>query len=313
MNYQLTLAHPPGDAAGDRPETIFAASTVSWDGVAGLDEAKAEARAEVVEFLREPERFGRLGARIPKGILLYGPPGTKRSNSLRRRSPARRARNSTRRAPRPSSRCSPELGAARIRKLFSRTRPRSSKYDELDAVDAQRTGHGFQPRAGLVDAEPAARRAGRIRGRVSQVIVMVPSEPAPEDLDVPAAAPGPLRSAGARLGARPRRPRGSPARPHEKRQAACGRRRPEVGPMADGRPHRRRAFENIANEAAIFAGRSSQKAIRQSGFEDAMERVVNRPQQRKGRDREGAADLAYTRPGTRSCRTSSATCCRCTR
>ena len=55
--------------------TITAASTVSWSDVAGLDEAKAEL-SEVVDFLREPERFGRLGARIPKGILLYGPPGT---------------------------------------------------------------------------------------------------------------------------------------------------------------------------------------------------------------------------------------------
>src|SRR5947209_3532588 len=50
-------------------------SGVRWTDVAGVDEAKAELR-EVVEFLREPERFRSLGARVPKGILLYGPPGT---------------------------------------------------------------------------------------------------------------------------------------------------------------------------------------------------------------------------------------------
>src|SRR3954453_9886014 len=56
-------------------KTITADSNVSWDDGAGLDEAKEELH-EVIDFLREPVRFGRLGARIPKGILLYGPPGT---------------------------------------------------------------------------------------------------------------------------------------------------------------------------------------------------------------------------------------------
>src|SRR2546423_1531082 len=56
-------------------KTISPKSTVSWDDVAGLDEAKEEL-AEVIDFLRDPEKFGRLGARVPKGLLLYGPPGT---------------------------------------------------------------------------------------------------------------------------------------------------------------------------------------------------------------------------------------------
>ena len=53
---------------GDQP-------TVTFDDVAGVDEAKEELR-EVVEFLKEPEKFISLGARIPKGVLLVGPPGT---------------------------------------------------------------------------------------------------------------------------------------------------------------------------------------------------------------------------------------------
>ena len=48
---------------------------VGFDDVAGVDEARAEL-AETIEFLRDPERFGRLGGRVPRGILLYGPPGT---------------------------------------------------------------------------------------------------------------------------------------------------------------------------------------------------------------------------------------------
>jgi cell division protease FtsH len=49
--------------------------SVTFDDVAGVDEAKAEL-VEVVQFLREPERYTRIGARIPKGVLLVGPPGT---------------------------------------------------------------------------------------------------------------------------------------------------------------------------------------------------------------------------------------------
>ena len=53
---------------GDKP-------TVTFDDVAGAEEAKQELQ-EVVEFLREPQKFAALGARIPKGVLLVGPPGT---------------------------------------------------------------------------------------------------------------------------------------------------------------------------------------------------------------------------------------------
>merc|ERR1711971_1504212 len=53
-----------------RPDT-----GVSFDDIAGIDEAKAEFE-EIVSFLKEPERYTLVGAKIPKGVLLVGPPGT---------------------------------------------------------------------------------------------------------------------------------------------------------------------------------------------------------------------------------------------
>ena len=60
-----------------RPKQLDARadSDVRWDEVAGVEEVRAELE-EVVEFLKDPARFAKLGARVPKGVLLYGPPGT---------------------------------------------------------------------------------------------------------------------------------------------------------------------------------------------------------------------------------------------
>ncbi|MGH8745833.1 MAG: ATP-dependent metallopeptidase FtsH/Yme1/Tma family protein, partial [Burkholderiales bacterium] len=117
---------------------------VTFADVAGVDEAKAELQ-EVVNFLKNPERYGRLGARIPKGILLIGPPGT--GKTLLARAVAGEAN-----VPFYSISASEfvemfvGVGAARVRELFEeakRNAPSIVFIDEIDAVGRARgTGLG---------------------------------------------------------------------------------------------------------------------------------------------------------------------------
>ena len=108
-------------------KTITSDARVSWDDVAGLDEAKGELR-EVIDFLSDPDRFGRLGARVPKGILLYGPPGTGKTLLAKAIASEAGARFYAQSAS-AFVEMFAGLGAARIRKLFEEARknaPRSS-------------------------------------------------------------------------------------------------------------------------------------------------------------------------------------------
>jgi len=113
--------------------------TVGFGDVAGVDEAKAEL-TETIEFLRSPERFGRLGGRIPRGILLYGPPGT--GKTLLARAAAKEAGVAFLAASGSSFQEKfAGLGAARVRHLFAKGRKLSPCIifiDELDALGRQR-------------------------------------------------------------------------------------------------------------------------------------------------------------------------------
>jgi cell division protease FtsH len=108
--------------------------TVTFDDVAGVDEAKAELR-EVVDFLKDPASFGRLGARIPRGILLVGPPGT--GKTLLARAVAGESK-----VPFYSINGSEfvelfvGVGAARVRDLFARARQRAPCIIFIDEIDA---------------------------------------------------------------------------------------------------------------------------------------------------------------------------------
>jgi len=117
---------------GDRP-------TVTFDDVAGVEEAKEEVQ-EIVQFLREPEKFVQVGARIPKGVLMVGPPGT--GKTLLARAIAGEAGV-------PFFHISGSefvemfvgVGASRVRDLFNKAKEHAPSIvfvDEIDAVGRQR-------------------------------------------------------------------------------------------------------------------------------------------------------------------------------
>jgi cell division protease FtsH len=118
-------------------------SRVTFDDVAGIDEAENEL-VEIVDFLKNPKRYERLGARIPRGVLLYGPPGT--GKTLLARAVAGEAQAAF------FSLSASEfveaivgVGASRVRDLFKQAKeaaPSIIFIDELDAIGRSRSGSG---------------------------------------------------------------------------------------------------------------------------------------------------------------------------
>src|SRR6476646_6282696 len=124
-----------------KPQRIKPASNqaVTFADIAGVDEAKAELQ-EIVEFLRDPKAFAKLGAKVPKGILLHGPPGTGKTllaKAVAHESGAQFFAQSAASFVEMFA----GLGAARIRRLFAVARkhePAIIFIDELDAVGGHR-------------------------------------------------------------------------------------------------------------------------------------------------------------------------------
>jgi len=126
-----------------KPQELKAdsASSVGWGDIAGVEDARDELE-EVVEFLRNPERFARLGARVPRGVLLHGPPGT--GKTLLAKAVARESgANFYAQSAAGFVEMFAGLGAARVRRLFRIARqnePSIIFIDELDAVGGTRGG-----------------------------------------------------------------------------------------------------------------------------------------------------------------------------
>ncbi len=123
----------------------------SFNDVAGVDEAKDELH-EIVDFLKQPEEFTRLGAHIPRGILLVGPPGT--GKTLLARAVAGEAG-----VPFYSTNGAEfvemfvGVGAARVRDLFEQARKTAPCIIFIDELDALGRARGVSPMAGQDEKE----------------------------------------------------------------------------------------------------------------------------------------------------------------
>jgi cell division protease FtsH len=245
---------------------------VVFKDVAGVDEAKAELQ-EVVEFLKDPKKYGRLGARVPKGVLLVGPPGTGKTML---------ARAVAGEAGVPFFSISGSefvemfvgVGAARVRDLFEQARSKAPAIifiDELDALGKARGaggfgGHdekeqtlnqllveldGFDPSSGLVllaatnrpeILDPALLRAGRF-----DRVVLVDRPERKGRLEI-------LRVHAVKV------------------KLAAGVDLEKLAAMTPG--FSGADLANLINEAALLATRRGAEAVAQADFDEAIERLI---------------------------------------
>ena len=262
-----------------KPKTIDARddTRVRWDDVAGLEEPRMELE-EIVEFLSDPSRFEKLGARVPKGILLHGPPGTGKTLMAKALAGESGANFYFQSASAFVEMWS-GLGAARIRKLFSTARehqPAIIFIDELDAVGTSRGGsqnnreHDQTLNQLLVEMDGFDEH---------DRLVVVAASNRLEDLDAALLRPGRFDrhvlvnppDLGGReqiLGVHTRnKPLASDVRLDALSRQTAGLTGADLA--------------NICNEAAICAGRARRDRITNADFANALERVVAGLQQRK--------------------------------
>ncbi|HOW91363.1 MAG TPA: ATP-dependent zinc metalloprotease FtsH [Anaerolineaceae bacterium] len=256
---------------GDHP-------TVTFADVAGIEESKDELK-EVVEFLREPQKFIALGARIPKGVLLVGPPGTGKTLL---------AKAVSGEAGVPFFSISGSefvemfvgVGASRVRDLFDQAKKNSPCIvfvDEIDAVGRQR-GAGL---GGSHDEREQTLNQMLVEMDgfdTDTNIIIIAATNRPDILDPALLRPG--RFDRRVVLDRPDvRGREAIMRVHIKGKPV----EPEVdlGVLARATPGFVGAdIENLVNEAAILAARRNKKSIGQSEFQESIERVIAGPERK---------------------------------
>ena len=253
--------------AGDTPKITFA-------DVAGADEAKVELQ-EIIEFLKDPQKFTRLGGRLPKGALLVGPPGTGKTllakavageagrpffsmSGLRLRRDVRRRRA--------------RAGCATCSSRARRHAPCIIFIDEIDAVGRHRGRRPRRrPRRAGADPQPAAGRDGRLRVQRRRH----PRSPPPT---------GPtcsIRRCSGPAGSTARswwtRPTCGAARGFSGSTPGRSRSRSDVRleTIAKGTPGMAGAdLANLVNEAAVLAARRNKTLVDMQDFEDAKDKVM---------------------------------------
>jgi cell division protease FtsH len=250
------------------PETV----RVTFDDVAGIDEVEAEIN-EVVDFLRDPGKYQRLGARAPKGVLLAGPPGT--GKTLLARATAGEAK-----VPFFSASASEFIemivgvGAGRVRELFAEARkvaPAIIFIDEIDTIGRARGG----PRAfgGHDEREQTLNQILTEMDGFSghEGVVVLSATNRPDVLDPALLRPGRFDR---QIMVHP---------PDQRGRVEILRVHTRKVPLADGVDLEQIAastpgmtgadLANLVNEAALLAARRKQDTVSQRDLADALEKV----------------------------------------
>jgi cell division protease FtsH len=277
------------EAGGDR---------VTFKDVAGIEEAKEEL-SEVVDFLKDPQKYRRLGARIPHGVLLSGPPGT--GKTLLARAVAGEAN-----VPFFSQAASEfveaivGIGASRVRDLFSKAKtsaPSIVFIDELDAIGRSRTSGAAGFSGGNDEREQTLNQIlTEMDGFDSGTgVIVIAATNRPDVLDQALLRPGRFDR---RVAVQPpdRNGREAILKVHTRGVPLA----PDVdlGGIASTTPGMVGAdLANLVNEAALLAARRGHEQVEEADFTDALEKIVLGAERKVMMSKEDRRRTAYHEGG----------------
>ena len=242
--------------------------------MAGIDEAKAEL-TEIVDFLKNPERYQKLGGRTPHGVLLYGPPGT--GKTLLARAVAGEAHAAF------FSIAASEfieaivgVGAARVRDLFAKAKeaaPAIIFIDELDAIGRSRQGSVSVTGANDEREQTLDQILTEMDGfEPTQAVIVLGATNRPEILDPALLRPGRFDR---RVAVQPpdRAGRLKILQVHTRQIPLAD--DVDLGQIASSTPGMVGAdLANLCNEAALLAARRNHDKVQQADFTDSLEKIL---------------------------------------